>query len=83
MRGYGYQAIGPQDSSGDPVGGKSLAEFSVEARVRFGAFWSVPFFDAGNDATGFLPRLNALRRRSVDALLFDLRADPHLTPARR
>ena len=61
VRGYGYQAIGPQDSSGDPVGGKSLAEFSVEARVRFGAFGLVPFFDAGNIATGFLPRLNAVR----------------------
>src|SRR3546814_2403795 len=37
VRGYGYQAIGPRYGPGDdPVGGKSLAEFSLESRIRFG-----------------------------------------------
>ena len=61
VRGYGYQAIGPRDSKNEPVGGKSLAEFSLEARVRFGVFGVVPFVDAGNISTGFLPKLSDVR----------------------
>lgn len=61
VRGYGYQAIGPRDSANEPVGGKSLAEFSLEARVRFGVFGVVPFVDAGNISTGFLPKLSQVR----------------------
>ncbi|WP_230278915.1 autotransporter assembly complex family protein [Croceicoccus sp. Ery15] len=58
VRGYGYQEIGPQDSLGDPTGGLSLSEFSLEARYRTGllggAISVVPFIDAGtveNDST--------------------------------
>jgi translocation and assembly module TamA len=61
VRGYGYQAIGPRDSNNDPIGGKSLAEFSLEARVRFGTFGVVPFVDAGNISTSFVPRFRDLR----------------------
>ncbi len=61
VRGYSYQAIGPRDSNNDPIGGKSLAEFSLETRVRFGNFGVVPFVDAGNISTGFLPRFRDLR----------------------
>ncbi|WP_088184351.1 autotransporter assembly complex protein TamA [Sphingobium sp. Z007] len=62
VRGYGYQAIGPRFGEDDnPVGGKSLAEFSLEARVRFGNFGVVPFVDAGNISTTFLPRFRDLR----------------------
>ncbi|MBB3980490.1 translocation and assembly module TamA [Sphingobium fontiphilum] len=61
VRGYGYQAIGPRDSNNDPIGGKSLAEFSLETRVRFGNFGVVPFVDAGNISTSFLPRFRDLR----------------------
>lgn len=61
VRGYGFQAIGPRDDDNDPVGGKSLAEFSLEARVRFGNFGIVPFVDAGNISTSFLPRTRDLR----------------------
>ncbi|MGD9810350.1 MAG: autotransporter assembly complex family protein [Sphingobium sp.] len=61
VRGYGYQAIGPRDANNDPVGGKSLAEFSLEARVRLGAFGVVPFIDAGNISTGFLPNIDNFR----------------------
>lgn len=61
VRGYAYQAIGPRDPDNDPLGGKSLAEFSLEARVRLGSFGLVPFLDAGNIARGFLPKLSGLR----------------------
>ncbi|WP_257538527.1 autotransporter assembly complex family protein [Sphingobium sp. CFD-1] len=62
VRGYGYQKIGPRyGPDDDPVGGKSLAEFSLEARVRFGNFGVVPFVDAGNISTSFVPRFRDLR----------------------
>jgi translocation and assembly module TamA len=61
VRGFGYQAIGPRDAFNDPVGGRSLAEFSLEARIRFGAFGVVPFIDAGNIYDGRLPRLSGFR----------------------
>ena len=51
VRGYGYQAIGPQSDLGDPTGGRSLTELSVEARIGTGIFDGalqvVPFVDAG------------------------------------
>lgn len=51
VRGYGYQAIGPQDGLGVPNGGRSLLELAVEARVRTGLLDGtvsvVPFVDAG------------------------------------
>ncbi|MEJ7532617.1 BamA/TamA family outer membrane protein, partial [Staphylococcus hominis] len=56
VRGYGYQSIGPRDPDNDPIGGRSLTEFSIEARVRaFGNFGVVPFLDAGNISTGVTP----------------------------
>lgn len=61
VRGYGYQAVGPRDGNNDPIGGRSLAEFSLEARVRFGNFGVVPFLDAGNLYTSPLPRFTSLR----------------------
>jgi translocation and assembly module TamA len=52
VRGYGFQDIGPRDAEGDPLGGRSIVEASVEARFRFRAFGQelgvVPFVDAGN-----------------------------------
>ena len=51
VRGYGYQQLGPRDADGDPTGGRSLAEFALEARVRLSAFGGnfgvVPFLDGG------------------------------------
>jgi outer membrane protein insertion porin family/translocation and assembly module TamA len=47
-RGYGRQKLGPLTSSGDPIGGRSLIEGSVELRVPvWGNFGGVVFFDAG------------------------------------
>ena len=52
VRGYGYQQLGPRDLDGDPIGGRSLAEFALEARVRLKAFGGnfgiVPFLDGGS-----------------------------------
>jgi translocation and assembly module TamA len=62
VRGYGYQLIGPRDPNNDPIGGRSLDEFSIEARIHaFGNFGVVPFLDAGNIYTSALPRLSGLR----------------------
>lgn len=61
VRGYGYQRIGPRDLNNDPIGGRSLAEFSLEARVRFGNFGVVPFLDGGNLYTDALPDFSGLR----------------------
>ncbi len=61
VRGYSYQDIGPRDANNDPIGGKGLAEFSLETRIRFGNFGVVPFVDAGNISTNFLPNLRDLR----------------------
>ncbi len=61
VRGYGYQRIGPRDANNDPVGGRSLTEFAIEARVRFGDFGVVPFLDGGNLYTQALPQFTGLR----------------------
>jgi len=59
VRGYGYQRLGPRDVDNDPIGGRSLAEFSLEARIRLktlgGNFGVVPFFDGGSLTTSSLP----------------------------
>ena len=59
VRGYGYQRLGPRDIDGDPIGGRSLAEFSLEARVRLKAFGGnfgiVPFIDGGTLSTDAMP----------------------------
>jgi len=51
VRGYGYQQLGPKDLEGDPIGGRGLAEFALETRIRLkqfgGNFGIVPFFDGG------------------------------------
>lgn len=65
VRGFGYQRIGPRDINNDPAGGRSLVEFSLEARIRLdmfgGNFGVVPFIDAGNVYTNPLPGFDGLR----------------------
>ncbi len=61
VRGYGYQRLGPFDPNGDPVGGRSLNEFALEARYRFGNFGIVPFVDAGNSYESSLPKGSELK----------------------
>ena len=59
VRGYGYQQLGPKDMDGDPIGGRGLAEFALETRIRLkqfgGNFGVVPFFDGGSLTTKALP----------------------------
>jgi len=59
VRGYGYQQLGPKDQDGDPVGGRGLAEFGLESRIRLkqfgGNFGIVPFFDGGSLTKETLP----------------------------
>ncbi len=61
VRGYGYQRLGPFDPNGDPVGGRSLAEFSIEARYRFGDFGIVPFIDGGNSYASTTPTFSSIK----------------------
>jgi translocation and assembly module TamA len=56
VRGFGYQKIGPRDPNNEPVGGASVAEFGLEARIRFGNFGVVPFLDGGNLYSGSTPK---------------------------
>jgi translocation and assembly module TamA len=59
VRGYGYQQLGPKDQDGDPIGGRGLAEFGLETRIRLkqfgGNFGIVPFFDGGSLTKEALP----------------------------
>lgn len=65
VRGFGYQKIGPRDGDGDPIGGRGLAEFALEARVRLklldGNFGVVPFVDGGSLSTDAWPDLGRWR----------------------
>jgi translocation and assembly module TamA len=65
VRGYGYQQLGPRDVDGDPMGGRGLAEFSLETRVRLksfgGNFGIVPFVDGGTLTTKAVPDFNDWR----------------------
>ncbi len=55
VRGFGYQELGPRSPDGKPVGGRSLNEFALEARYRFGNYGIVPFVDAGQVYEGIYP----------------------------
>ncbi len=62
VRGFGYQEVGPQ-RNGEPAGGRSVAEASVELRFRLtDTLGFVAFIDAGN--VGNTSMLN-LKRPSV------------------
>jgi translocation and assembly module TamA len=66
VRGFGFQELGPRDPVfDDPIGGRSLAEFALEARIRVNALGDnlgiVPFIDAGNIYTSPLPDVTDLR----------------------
>ncbi|MEH3047050.1 autotransporter assembly complex protein TamA [Sphingomonas adhaesiva] len=62
VRGYGFQSIGPRDPNNDPIGGRSLAEFGLEARIKaFGNFGIVPFLDGGNIYTDGVPDFGGFR----------------------
>lgn len=48
VRGYEYQKIGPLDRFGDPIGGRSVIEANLEARIKVTeSIGVVPFLDGG------------------------------------
>ncbi|MFC1887363.1 outer membrane protein assembly factor [Candidatus Cloacimonadota bacterium] len=54
IRGWGRSDIGPKNENGNPEGGNSYLEFSLEARQRvYGLLYLVLFFDAGNVWTDY------------------------------
>ena len=65
VRGYGFQAIGPRDELGNPLGGASLVEAAIEARIGTGlldgAVEVVPFVDAGSVALAATPDFSEIR----------------------
>ena len=61
VRGFGYQELGPKDAAKNPIGGRSLNEFAIEARYRFGDFGVVPFVDAGQVYDSVRPKFSDLR----------------------
>ena len=60
VRGWGFNALGPKDHQGEPTGGLSHAEMSLEIRTKIFRSWGTTIFvDAGNvDASldAFNPR---------------------------
>src|SRR3546814_21022 len=61
VRGFGYQELGPRDMDNDPLGGRSVNEFALEARYRFGNFGIVPFVDAGQVYRSSYPQFSDIR----------------------
>ncbi len=65
VRGYGYQQIGPRDIADQPSGGRSVVEFSLEARIATGFFDGalsvVPFIDAGSVGTSPTPDFDEIK----------------------
>lgn len=61
VRGFGFQELGPRDANNDPLGGRAVTEFALEARYRFGNYGIVPFVDAGQVYAGSVPKLSNLR----------------------
>lgn len=61
VRGYGYQELGPKDANNDPVGGRSVNEFAVEGRYRFGNYGIVAFVDAGQVYESAMPKFSDIR----------------------
>ena len=61
VRGFGYQELGPKDANDDPVGGRSVNEFAVEGRYRFGDYGVVAFVDAGQVYESSMPGFSDIR----------------------
>ena len=61
VRGFGYQQLGPRGADNQPLGGRSLTEFAIEARYRFSNFGIVPFIDAGRLGEASTPSLSGMR----------------------
>lgn len=66
VRGYPYRTLGPIGPYNLPIGGRSLLEASVEARIKVtDTIGVVPFFDAGTAFASALPDFDEKIRKSV------------------
>lgn len=62
VRGYAYQGIGPKDFTGQPIGGLSFFETSVEMRIAItDTIGIVPFVDAGTVSTKSVPNFSDVK----------------------
>ncbi|MET2825975.1 autotransporter assembly complex protein TamA [Mesorhizobium shangrilense] len=62
VRGYSYQGIGPKDINGQPTGGLSFFETSVEMRIGItDTIGIVPFVDAGTVSTRSAPNFSEVK----------------------
>ncbi|WP_192180779.1 autotransporter assembly complex protein TamA [Mesorhizobium amorphae] len=62
VRGYAYQGIGPKDIDGQPIGGLSFFETSVEMRIAVtDTVGIVPFVDAGTVSTQSFPDFSDMK----------------------
>ena len=61
VRGFGYQELGPKDLNDVPLGGRSLFEFSLEGRYRFGNYGVVGFIDGGQVYEAQYPTFDSMR----------------------
>jgi translocation and assembly module TamA len=84
VRGYGYQSIGPRNSTDRVIGGKNLLVASSEIEHYFTRNWGMAaFVDAGNafSGTDYRPKIGAglgLRWRSpVGMIRVDLGTPIH------
>ena len=74
LRGFNFQEVGPLDDDNDPLGGRSVAEASVELRWRItDSIGIVPFVDAGQVYDSPMPGIqdgDASRIRAAGGLGF-------------
>ena len=62
VRGFRYQSIGPQFSSGKPIGGNSIDTATIELRQRLvGNFGAAAFIDAGQVSADSAPFQGTVR----------------------
>ena len=61
VRGFAYQELGPKDLNDVPLGGRSLFEFALEGRYRFGNYGVVAFIDGGQVYEAQYPTFDSMR----------------------
>ncbi|HJE25834.1 MAG TPA: autotransporter assembly complex protein TamA [Methylorubrum populi] len=66
VRGYAFRTLGPRGPFNLPIGGRSLLEASIEARIKVtDTIGVVPFFDAGTAFASSLPDFDERIRKAA------------------
>ncbi|GJE76994.1 autotransporter assembly complex protein TamA [Methylorubrum suomiense] len=66
VRGFAFRTLGPRGPFNLPIGGRSLLEASIEARIKVtDTIGIVPFFDAGTAFASTLPDFDERIRKAV------------------